>query len=93
MKTILALSLVAVTVAQPWSYHHSIHGPLHYAGSHLTPTVYNTYYPVYYYPYAWRYGVNVAQPVHQYKAYVLQFSSKFQKTLKEVEKESSNKLS
>ena len=70
MKTILALSLIAVTVAQPWNYHHSTYGPVPYTGSHLTPAVYNTYYPIYYYPYAWRYGVNVAQPVHQYKAYV-----------------------
>ena len=91
MKTILAFSLIAVTLAQPWGYHHSTYGPVYYAGSHLTPTVYNTYYPSYYYPYAWGYGVNVAHPVqkaeavfnkkptvpvYQFKEYVLKSSSR-----------------
>merc|ERR1711936_533656 len=66
MKTILALSLIAVAAAQPWGYIHPVYGPAHYAGSHYAPAVYNTYYPGYYNPYAWQYGVNVA---HQAKGH------------------------
>ena len=62
MKTILALSLIAVAAAQPWGYIHPVYGPVHYARSHYAPAVYNAYYPGYYHPYAWQYGVNVAHP-------------------------------
>merc|ERR1711936_353086 len=68
MKTILALSLIAVSAAQPWGYIHSVYGPVHYVGSHYAPSVYNAYHPGYYHPYAWQYGVNVAHPAKGHMA-------------------------
>ena len=67
MKTILALSLIAVAAAQPWGYIHPVYGPVHYSGSQYVPAAYNTHNLGYYHPYAWSYGFNLVHPVYQAK--------------------------